>query len=152
MKIKKEVWVGIAILGFAAAWIIDKIAGPVSIQIDNPVAFLQSPEFINTYPLTTTAVIIRSIAIFMSVILITTFFNKKYFTKGIIILVCAILGEFYAIQQLATGFQLTTIQWTLSIAYGSVSLILGVIGMVLMGIWSAFNNSSPSEPLKQQSN
>ncbi len=147
-KIGKESWLVISIVGFLLAFLIDKLAGPVSITVTDPVAFLQSPLLLQKFPLTTTAVIIRSAAIAIFIVLIITLIEKKYFTKAMILFVLAALGEFYAIQQLATGFQLTTVQWTLSIAYGSLLMIVGIVCMILMGIWSMFNNNSPSEPLK----
>ena len=76
--------------------------------------------------------------------------EEKYFAKAVMLVFIGVLAEFFAIQQLATGFGITTIQWTLSIAYGSLLLTLGIVSMVLKGIWSAFNQKeeqeSPTDP------
>lgn len=146
MKISKEVWLGVAIVAFLLAYLIDRLAGPVTITVGNPVAFLTSPVLLNLYPFTAAAIIIRSVGLFISVILIVSFMERQYFTKVAILIFIGVLAEFYSIQQLANGFKMTTIQWTLSIAYGSVLLILGVIGFTLKGIWALFNNEDlPTE-------
>ena len=149
MNIKKEVWIVVGALGFLLSWIIDRLAGPVSIVVGNPIAFLTSPILLNTYPFTATAIIIRTIALFISVMLIISVLNGKYFLKAILLFFVGLLSEFYAIQQLATGFRLTTIQWTLSIAYSALSLVLGIIIMILMGIWASFNKKETSRNIEK---
>jgi hypothetical protein len=140
MKVSTEVWLVIAAVAFLLSYLIDRIAGPVNISVGNPIAFLSSTTLLSRYPFTAAAIAIRTIAIFISAMLIiTSVTERKYFTKAMILLFVGILAEFYAIQQLATGFKLTSIQWTLSIAYGSLLLTLGVIAMVLKGIWASFN-------------
>lgn len=145
MKIQKEVWLVIATIGFLIAYLIDKLAGPVNITVKAPIAFLTSPYMLHTYPFTATAIIIRTIAIFISCMLILSLFGRKYFTKAIVLFFTGILAEFFAIQQLATGFRVTTIQWTLSIAYGSLTLILGIIWLILKGMWSSFGGKELPE-------
>lgn len=144
-KIGVEVWVVVAAIGFLLAWLIDRFAGPVTITVESPVAFLKSTTLLNRYPFTAAAVVIRSLAVFISVMLTLSFVEKNYFSKAIFLVFVGLLGEFYAIQQLANGFKLTTIQWTLAIAYGSLLLTLGVVGLILKGIWSFFGGTESSE-------
>lgn len=139
MKIQKEMWLVVTVVAFLLAYVIDILAGPVKITVGNPVAFLTSPVLLNLYPFTAAAIVIRSIALFISVMIIISFIERQYFAKIAILVFVGILAEFYSIQQLANGFKMTTIQWTLSIAYGSVLLVLGIIGLTLKGIWSMFN-------------
>jgi len=139
MKLPKETWFGVAIVTFLLAYLIDRLAGPVVITVGNPVAFLTSPVLLNLYPFTAAAIMIRSVGLFISLMLIVGFIQKQYFAKVALLIFIGVLAEFYSIQQLANGFKMTTIQWTLSIAYGSVLLILGVIGFTLKGIWALFN-------------
>src|SRR3990167_98912 len=140
MKLAKEVWLTIAVVGFLLSWLIDRLAGPVVITVGSPVAFLTSPVLLNLYPFTASAIIIRSIALFISAMLVVSIMEKQYFGKVAFLIFAGVLAEFYAIQQLANGFKMTTIQWTLSIAYGSVLLVLGILAMALKGIWSIFNS------------
>jgi hypothetical protein len=141
-KIGKEIWAVIAILGFLLSWLIDRVAGPVSMNIGNPIAFLYSTDLLNKYPFTSTAILIRSVAIFISAMVIVSLIEKRFFTKAIALFFVGLLAEFYAIQQLATGFHITTIQWTLSIAYGSLLLALGIVWMILKAIWSLFSGGT----------
>lgn len=130
----------VAAVGFLLAWLIDRLAGPVLITVGSPIAFLKSNYLLTHYPFTATAIIIRAIALFISTMLLTTsIMERQYFTKAVILFFVGLLAEFYAIQQLANGFRLTSAQWTLSIAYGSLTLSVGIIWMILMGIWSSFN-------------
>lgn len=152
MKIGKEIWLVVAVVAFLIAYLIDVIAGPVTIVIGAPIAFLESSQLLHTYPFTATAIIIRSFAIFVSTMLIvTSIMNRKYFTKAAVLFFIGLLGEFYAVQQLTTGSHLTTIQWTLSIAYGSLALTIGIIGMILMGIWGTFNQKEEPTPKVEDS-
>jgi hypothetical protein len=152
MKIAKEVWLVVAIVAFLIAYLIDRLAGPVNITVPAPIAFLRSSYMLHTYPFTATAIIIRSFGLFVSTLLIvSSVMDKKYFTKAIILFFVGMLAEFFAIQQLATGFKLTTIQWTLAIAYGSFALILGIVFMILKGIWAMFNKEELVSPTNQGS-
>lgn len=144
MKIKKEVWLVTALVAFLLSYLIDKIAGPVVITVGNPVAFLSSPVLLNLYPFTAAAILIRSVGLFVSALLIVSIVEKQYFAKAIFLVFIGVLAEFYAIQQLANGFKMTTIQWTLAIAYGSVLLVIGIIGLILKGIWAMFNRQDNS--------
>ena len=150
MKLAKEVWLVIASVGFLLSWLIDRLAGPVTINVGSPIAFLTSPVLLHTYPLTATAIIIRTIAIFVSTMLVFSIVTRKYFTKAVILFFMGMLAEFFAIQQLATGFRVTTIQWTLAIAYGSLTLILGIAWLVLKGIWSIFNKEKTAPPPSEE--
>lgn len=141
-KLSKEVWLVVAIIAFLLSWLIDRLAGPVVITVGNPVAFLTSSVILNRYPFTAAAVIIRSIALFISAMLTVSIMEKQYFGKAVILLFTGVLAEFYAIQQLANGFKMTTIQWTLAIAYGSVLLALGIVSFILKGIWTMFNKDA----------
>jgi len=144
-KLGREVWAVIAGVMFLLSYLIDKLAGPVAITVKAPIAFLTSPYLLDTYPFTATAILIRTVAIFISIMLIMSLFQRKYFSKVIILLFVGVLAEFFAIQQLATGFRVTTIQWTLAIAYGSITLILGVIWFILKGVWALFGGKEVPE-------
>lgn len=145
-----EIWIVIAALAFLASWLIDRVAGPVSIQVKDPIAFLKSTALLNKYPFTATAMLIRTFGLFVSAMIVTSAFNRRYFTKALILLVIGILAEFFAIQQLATGFRVTTIQWTLSIAYGSLLITLGIFWMTLKGIWGLFNKEESPETSREE--
>lgn len=149
-KLGKEVWLVIAVVAFLLSWLIDRLAGPVSIVVGSPIAFLTSPILLHLYPFTATAIIIRTLALFVSAMLVISLFSGKFFLKATVLFFVGLLAEFFAIQQLATGFRVTTIQWTLSIAYASLALAIGIVWMILMGIWSTFNKTESSQPTEEK--
>ncbi|OGY24618.1 MAG: hypothetical protein A2172_03880 [Candidatus Woykebacteria bacterium RBG_13_40_15] len=144
-KLGKEVWLVVAAVMFLLSYLIDRLAGPVNISVKAPIAFLTSSFMLRTYPFTAAAIIIRSLAIFVSSMLIISLFERKYFSKAIFLLLAGVLAEFFALQQLATGFRVTTIQWTLSIAYGSLTLVLGIAWLILKGIWALLGGKEVPE-------
>lgn len=149
-KLRIEGWITVAAIAFLLSWFIDNVTGPVSIIIKNPVSFLTSSVILNKYPFTATSVFIRAIALFISSMLVMSAIRNKYFTKVVILFFVGLLAEFYAIQQLATGYRLTNIQWTLSIAYGSLLLIPGIAYLILKGIWSMFNKETPKQEVPKE--
>jgi len=140
----------VSALGFLLSYLIDRLAGPVVITVGSPVSFLTSSTLLNLYPFTAAAIAIRSVALLITSLLLVSFFERQYFTKAVFLIFVGVLAEFYAIQQLANGFKMTSIQWTLSIAYGSVLLVFGILGLVSMGIWSVFNPSPNKESVSDQ--
>lgn len=132
---KKEIAFVVALCLFAIAWGLDFVAGPVSLlKVKDPIEFFSNPV-ISKYPLTAVAVSLRSLAIFLSLILILSLFEKKQFVKAAVILFIAGVFELYAIQQLATGAKTTPIQWTLSFAYAGIMSPIALIYYILSGIF-----------------
>lgn len=141
---KKEITFVIALCMFAFAYVLDFIAGGVSIVISDPFMFLTNPVLAK-FPLTAAGVFIRTIAIFLTILVAYSIIEKRYFTKAFISLAAAIFAEAYAIQQFTTGTRTTPVQWTLSIAYaGSLMLIL-FIYYILKGIFHGFSKALGGE-------
>lgn len=129
---KKE-YLGVTICAlFLLSYVLDYLAGPFSVTITNPFIFLD--QQMATYPFTTAAIAIKTLGLLLSMIFILSFVEKKYFVKAIVSFFIAALFEFYAIQQLATGQQLIPVQWTLSLAYAGVTLIILTITYIIIGI------------------
>ena len=125
---KKEFLLLIALAFFVLGYVLDYLAGPVSIALKeaNPFIFL-SRDYLNNYPLTALAVIIRAVGLFISLILLFATVEKHYAAKSLTTLIIGVIAELYAIQQIATGMRTTSLQWTLSIAYAGVSLIVLIV-------------------------
>jgi len=130
---KKEYFLVTAIAFFILAYVLDYFAGPISFAITTPLTFL-TKSYLNSYPLTAFAVAIRSLGIFISLTLLFSVIEKQYFVKAFTIFVIAVLAELYAVQQIATGMRTTTIQWTLSISYAGMILVLAIIFYLIAGI------------------
>lgn len=137
---KKE-YIGVTICAlFLLSYVLDYLAGPFTLTVTNPFLFIQ--QHLSVYPFTAAGIGIKTLGLFLSMILITLFIEKKYFVRALVVFFTATLFEFYAIQQLATGQQLIPIQWTLALSYTGVLLLLLtgiyiIIGIVL-GIYGTF--------------
>lgn len=121
----------ITIVGlFLASYVLNYFAGPVVISVKNPLQFLTTAS-LSKYPFTAVEIGLRTIALFLSLILALSLMEKNYFLKAIIALVLGALGILYAIQQIATFSRVTPIQWTLSFAYTGL-ILLPAIGYYLI--------------------
>lgn len=130
---KKEIVFVITALLFLLAYVLDYFAGKLSLQIASPIAFLNQSYF-TLYPMTFVAVIVRSIAIMLSVTLILSVMERQYFVKIGISAFLAFIAEIYAFQQLATGATITPLLWTLAISYGGAMLVIPIIFYIFVGI------------------
>lgn len=123
---KKEYLFILAAALIILAYGIDSISGKILLDVKNPYQFLNSP-LISRYPLTTLGIFSRTIGLFLSVWLILSFISNYHFQKAIFLFIVFVLSNLYAIQQLATGMKITTVQWTISIAYASSLLLIPLV-------------------------
>lgn len=133
MKIKKEIVFVITICLFGFTYLLDYFAGALRLNITSPLMFL-TQKFLFLYPMTFVALAVRSIALMISITLILSLIERRYFTKITICLFTGFIAEVYSFQQLATGARFTPITWTLSIAYGGALLIIPIIFYILAAI------------------
>lgn len=144
---KKEITFVVALCMFAFAYILDFLAGGVSFVVANPVVFI-SNNMLTRFPLTAAGIFIRTIAIFLTILVVYSAIKGRYFTKAFISLAAAIFAEAYAIQQLSTGVRTTPIQWTLSISYAGVLMLVLVVYYFLKGIFHGFSKALGGEEKK----
>lgn len=130
---KKEITFVITACLFLLAYILDYFAGKLSLHIISPLVFLNQSYFA-LYPMTFVAVIVRSIAIMLSITLILSVMERQYFVKLGITVFLAFIAEIYAFQQLATGATITPLLWTLAISYGGALLLIPIVVYIFMGI------------------
>lgn len=130
---KKEYFLAIAIGFFILAQVLDYLAGPVYFPLSSPYSFFNQ-LYLNQYPLTAVAIVVRALALFISTVLFFSLFEKAYFVKSIILFVVGALAQLYAIQQLKTGLRTTSIQWTLSIAYATLLYLFPLIVYLILGL------------------
>lgn len=130
---KKE-YIAASILGlFILAYVFDSIAGPVGIALQSPFDYV-NPNLLSRYPFTTVSIIIRTIALFSSILLLFSFFKKKLLTKGLIMFFIAAMFVLYSIQQLATGLEFIPIQWTMALTWSGLFLIIPSIIFIILGL------------------
>lgn len=120
---------------FVLAYVLDNLAGPVFINLtsSNPFTFLTN-FYLNKYPLTAFAIVIRAIGFFIISAILSFSVKKQYFLKFVGALVVGVVSELYAVQQIATGMLTTPLQWTLSIAYAGASMTILVIIFGVAGV------------------
>lgn len=105
---------------------IDSISGRLAFSVKNPYQFLSSP-LTSQYPLTTLGIFCRSIGLFIAIWLLFSLISGLNFQKAIALFIIFVLSNLFSIQQLATGVKVTTVQWTISIAYASSLLLIPLV-------------------------
>ena len=119
---------------FILAYVLDYFAGPVRITVKNHLAFL-APSVINKYPFTAVAIAIRTLGILIGILLTLSLIGEKYFAKAAGLFCLGALVELYTIQQLATGSRMTPIQWTLSLGFFGILLIIPIAYYIIRGLF-----------------
>jgi UTP-glucose-1-phosphate uridylyltransferase len=137
---KTETAIIATILLFILAYVFDQLAGPVILNVNNPIVFF-SPSSLSTYPFTAVAIIVRAIAMVMSLVISSVIVAKKWLLKAGVFFGVATLAELYAIQQLVTKSQVTTTQWTLSIALAAFFLLAPIIFFIIRGLIDLLYNT-----------
>ncbi len=120
---KKEYFFIFAVALLIFAYIVDYISGPINFVIKNPYEFLDS-LVMSKFPLTAVGIFTRSLGIFLFIVLLLSLFSKLFFVKAIATFLLAALFNLFAIQQIATGTRTVTIQWSLSLSYAGIILLL----------------------------
>lgn len=123
----KQEYVLVLIVGlFIAAYALEAIVQPLGIDLKTPYHFLD-PKTLATYPFTTTVIVVRGIAIFLSPLWLMSFINKTYSLKSSVTFVLAGLSQLYVLQELATGNRILPLEWALSISLAGLCLVVPMI-------------------------
>lgn len=129
---KKEYFFIFAVSLLIFAYIVDSISGPINLVIKNPYAFLDT-VVMSKFPLTAVGIFTRALGVFISFILLLSLIDKMFFVKAISTFLLATLFNLFAIQQIATNTRTVTIQWTLSLAFAGLALLLPSLIYVIRG-------------------
>lgn len=140
---KKEYLFIFAVSLLTLSYLIDSISGPVALVLKNPYQFLNQ-TFMAQFPLTVVGILSRSLGILISIVLILSLINKMFFLKATTAFFLAIIFNLFAIQQIATNTRTVTIQWTLSLAYSGLALLLPVLIYIIKGLIHPMVNQSSS--------
>ncbi|MBI3290369.1 hypothetical protein HYZ78_03145 [Candidatus Microgenomates bacterium] len=118
--------VGLLIL----AYVLDAVVNPLNINLPTPYHYF-IPETMMSYSFTTTSIVIKAVAIFITPLWLLSFigWNKK--VKGSILLVLGGLMQLYSLQAVATNSKIIPLEWSLTLALaGAVMLIPAVLYFV----------------------
>lgn len=145
---KKEYIFIFSLVLIVLAYGIDSISGRIALTVKNPYQFLTSP-LMSQYPLTTFGIFSRTIGLFLSVWLLLSFISGFNFQKAIGLFVVFVLSNLYAIQQLATGMKITTVQWTISIAYASSLLLIPLVYYLIKSATTVVVKKDSETPVEE---
>lgn len=136
---KKE-YVLVGIIGlFLAAYVLEAVVQPLSLDLATPYHYID-PEYLATYPFTTTVIVVRAVGVWLTPIWLFSFMEKKYGLKAILSFVLAGLSQLYVLQELATGNQILPLEWALAVALGGLALIpVMAIYILQAGLSSAYS-------------
>lgn len=123
---KQEYVISMIIGLFLVAYVLEAVVQPLGLALPTPYHYITA-ENLRTYPFTTTIIVIRAVALFLSPILLMSFVNKKYGLKSSISLIIAALTQLYVLQELATGAKLLPLEWSLSISLAGLAFLPMII-------------------------
>lgn len=130
-----------AIFGmFLLSYLLDAIVDVPTYNLSQPYEYITS-QYYRQYPLTTASVAIRSLAVFLTPVLLLGFISKAYTGKGLFFLIAGILMNLYAVQVLATDSLVVPVEWALSLAFGGAALLIPAALLFLRGSASSFHQS-----------
>lgn len=134
--------VGLFIFGY----VLDQISGPIAFANKNPYAFLSGPN-LSTYPLTAVSIMAKAVGIMFALITLASYIKGAHLLKAIFFFFIGSLAQLYAIQQLATRGKITTIPWTIGIAYAGALLLLPAAFQLLQALLSSAHQAIKQEIL-----
>lgn len=132
---------------FLLAYVLDAVVDPLTIDLASPYQYF-SPQIFAHYPFTTTSIIIKTIALFLSALMVISFLGIKRVTKGAVLLVLATLLQFYALQDVVTDAQVVPLEWSLSFTSTGVILLIPATIYLLVGSVQQAHKGLQEEPLK----
>lgn len=122
--------VGILIL----TYVMDAVVLPLPQTFTTPYHFF-IPENFSTYPLTTTSIILKAVAVIMGLLVTLSSLGIKKLATAITILIVSGLLQLYALQDVVSKSYLVPLEWSLSFTLAGLALL---IPMILYFMASAF--------------
>lgn len=144
---KKEYIAVLALSLIALSYVMNYLAGPISIPVNSPVTFITKGMF-QKIPFTATEIAFRTLGIVTTLTLILSFMGKAYGVKAFIAFAVGSLGELFAFQQLATSGRVLPVQWNLSIAYAAPLFAIPLVYYIVRGIVEGLHKTLAGGPIK----
>src|SRR3989344_1827987 len=136
---KREHWLAAIIGLLILAYVLDSVVNPLTIGLPTPYHFF-IPEILKTYPFTVTSIFIKSLALFITPLLLLSFTGFKKVLKGILLLISSGLLQLYALQDVASGAHTVPLEWSLSFTLTGVAILFTSIIYILMGFLQKASN------------
>lgn len=129
---KKE-FLAIIIVGlFILAYVLDAAVNPLSLRLASPYHFF-TPEIMSLYVFTATSIIIKALALFLSLLWIVSIFELPFIGRGAILLVVSGLMQLYSLQDVATKAHILPLEWSLAFTFCGVILVAPSVFYLTVG-------------------
>lgn len=129
---KKEYLVMLISALFILAYVLDAVVNPLKLNLATPYHFF-TIETINKYVFTSSSIAIKSVAIFLSVIIISGSIGLKNFVRGSAIFLISAFMQLYAVQDVATNSQVLPLEWSLSLTLSGIGLLFPAVIFIFFG-------------------
>ncbi len=140
MKLSKE-YILIIIVGlYLLAYLLDAVVNPLDLNLASPYHYL-NPAIMMKYPFTTTSLIIKSIALFLTPVWLMSFLPKHYFGKASFLLIISSLVQLYALQDVVTQAAAVPLEWSLSLSLAGIALLVRSVIFFLQGFFFYFKDN-----------
>ena len=127
------------------AYVLDAVVNPLKLRLATPYHFFD-PDILSKYTFTTTAIIIKSIALIMAPLWFLSFLSLNKLTKGAILLVLAALIQLYALQDVASNSKVIPLEWSISLALTGAVLLIPSILYIIIGLTQKAHKNLTESP------
>lgn len=131
---KKEYTLVLVIGLFLLSYVLEAVITPLPRIFSTPFQFL-SPTNLQHYPFTAFDIAVKSLAIFLTPLLILSLFNGMHLVKGIILLILSGLLQLYALQDVASHVAVVPVEWSISFAVAGAALIIPTAIHIILGLF-----------------
>lgn len=131
---KHEFFIIVIVGLLVIAYVLDAVVNPLPIALSTPYEYFLT-SIATTYIFTTTSIVLKAIAIFVSLILFLSFTGMSKLVKGAIILVFSGLLQLYALQDIVTRAGVVPVEWSLSFTLAGATLLIPAILYILLGFF-----------------
>lgn len=141
---KKEFFLIIIVGLFILSYVLDAVSNPLSLSLATPYHYFNQ-DTLTLYAFSTTSIIVKTLALFISILMIVSFIKSGLAKGGSTLLISALL-QLYALQAVATNSQVLPLEWSLSLTLTGLALIIPSILFLIVGIIKALHHRiSPSD-------
>lgn len=138
---KQEYWLAIIVGLVVFAYILDALISPFTLDLPTPYHYF-TPENVMLLPFTATSIIVKAVAIFISVPLLLSFSGAKKTIKGIIMFIVAGLLQLYALQAVASNTYVIPLEWALSFTLAGMALMITSFLYIILGLFQGTTKNS----------
>lgn len=118
---------------FLLSYVLEAVVNPLKLSLATPYDILNI-KILSRYPFTTTDIAIKSLALFLSPLLLISYIPNHHFAKGIGMLILSGLVQLYAIQDIASKAAVLPLEWSLSLNLAALGLLLPALLHLLLGL------------------